>query len=147
MKPAVPFGQAKGLIKLPASGTIIRDYGDQDDLGIRSQGVAIETRAQAQVVSPSDGWVSYAGEFRSYGQLLIINAGGGYHILLAGMEEIYVRRGQFVLSGEPVASMGEATASESRSGNVANPSLYVEFRKNEEPIDPKPWWASELAKG
>jgi len=147
MKPAVPFGQAKGLIKLPASGTIMRDYGDQDDLGIRSQGVAIETRAQAQVVSPSDGWVSYAGEFRSYGQLLIINAGGGYHILLAGMEEIYVRRGQFVLSGEPVASMGEATASESRSGNVANPSLYVEFRKNEEPIDPKPWWASELAKG
>lgn len=147
MKPAVPFGQAKGLIKLPASGTIIRDYGAQDDLGIRSQGVAIETRAQAQVVSPSDGWVSYAGEFRSYGQLLIINAGGGYHILLAGMEEIYVRRGQFVLSGEPVASMGEATASESRSGNVENPSLYVEFRKNEEPIDPKPWWASELAKG
>jgi len=147
MKPAVPFGQAKGLIKLPASGTIIRDYGDQDELGIRSRGVAIETRARAQVVSPSDGWVSYAGEFRSYGQLLIINAGGGYHILLAGMEEIYVRRGQFVLSGEPVASMGEITASESRSGNVANPSLYVEFRKNEEPIDPKPWWASELAKG
>lgn len=147
MKPAVPFAQAKGLLMLPASGSIIRDFGDQDDLGIESQGVSIETRGEAQVVSPADGWVSYAGEFRSYGQLLIINAGGGYHILLAGMEEIHVRRGQFVLSGEPVASMGEASASESRSGKEARPSLYVEFRKNEKPIDPKPWWASELAKG
>jgi septal ring factor EnvC (AmiA/AmiB activator) len=147
MKPAVPFAQAKGLLMLPASGSIIRDFGDQDDFGIESQGVSIQTRGEAQVVSPADGWVSYAGEFRSYGQLLIINAGGGYHILLAGMEEIYVRRGQFVLSGEPVASMGEASASESRSGKEARPSLYVEFRKNEKPIDPKPWWASELAKG
>jgi septal ring factor EnvC (AmiA/AmiB activator) len=147
MKPAVPFAQAKGLLMLPASGPIVRDFGDEDDLGIESKGVAIETRASAQVVSPADGWVSYAGEFRSYGQLLIINAGGGYHILLAGMEEIYVRRGQFVLSGEPVASMGEASASEDRSGNEARPSLYVEFRKDEKPIDPKPWWASELAKG
>ncbi len=147
MKPAVPFAQAKGLLMLPASGPIVRDFADEDDLGIESKGVSIETRARAQVVSPADGWVSYAGEFRSYGQLLIINAGGGYHILLAGMEEIYVRRGQFVLSGEPVASMGEASASEDRSGNEARPSLYVEFRKDEKPIDPKPWWASELAKG
>lgn len=147
MKPAVPFAQAKGLLMLPASGSIIRDFGEQDDFGIESQGVSIRTREQAQVVSPADGWVSYAGEFRSYGQLLIINAGGGYHVLLAGMEEIYVRRGQFVLSGEPVATMGEASASESRSGKEARPSLYVEFRKNEKPIDPMPWWASELAKG
>jgi len=147
MKPAVPFAQAKGLLMLPASGPVVRDFGETDDLGIESKGLSIETRQNAQVVSPADGWVSYAGEFRSYGQLLIINAGGGYHILLAGMEEIYVRRGQFVLSGEPVAAMGEASASESRSGNKARPSLYVEFRKNEKPIDPKPWWASDLAKG
>jgi len=147
MKPAVPFAQAKGLLKLPASGSIIRDFGDKDDLGLESKGVSLRTRTRAQVVSPADGWVSYAGEFRSYGQLLIINAGGGYHILLAGMDEIHVRRGQFVLSGEPVASMGEASASQSRSGKEARPSLYVEFRKNEKPIDPKPWWASELAKG
>ncbi len=147
MKPAVPFSQAKGLLKLPASGSIIRDFGDQDDLGLKSQGVSIKTRDSAQVYAPADGWVSFAGEFRSYGQLLIINAGGGYHVLLAGMKEIYVRRGQFVLSGEPIAAMGEATVSGNTSGNEAHPSLYVEFRKNEEPIDPKPWWASDLAKG
>ena len=147
MKPAVPFAQAKGLLKLPASGSIIRDFGEEDDLGIESKGVFIDTRQRAQVVSPADGWISYAGEFRSYGQLLIINAGGGYHLLLAGMDEIYVKRGQFVLSGEPVAAMGEAPEAEGRAGNEADPSLYVEFRQNEKPINPEPWWASDLAKG
>jgi murein hydrolase activator len=57
-------------------------------LGGNERGISIETRAGAQIVTPSDGWVVYAGNFRSYGQLLIINAGGGYHILLAGMERI-----------------------------------------------------------
>jgi murein hydrolase activator len=147
MKPAIPFAQAKGLLKLPASGSITRDFGETDELGLVSKGISISTREGAQVVSPADGWVSYAGEFRSYGQLLIINAGGGYHLLLAGLKDIYVRQGQFVLTGEPVASMGEASASESRSGKEARPSLYVEFRKNKKPINPKPWWASELAKG
>lgn len=147
MKPAVPFAQSKGLLMLPASGSIVRDFGETDNLGIESKGVSIKTREDAQVVSPADGWVSFAGEFRSYGQLLIINAGGGYHILLAGMDEIHVRRGQFVLSGEPVASMGDETASENRAGDETRPSLYVEFRKNEKPINPKPWWASDLRKG
>ncbi|MFP4538375.1 MAG: murein hydrolase activator EnvC family protein [Dichotomicrobium sp.] len=132
---------------LPASGSIVRDFGETDNLGIESKGVSIRTRQDAQVVSPADGWVSFAGEFRSYGQLLIINAGGGYHVLLAGMDAIHVRRGQFVLSGEPVASMGNETASESRAGDETRPSLYVEFRKNEKPINPKPWWASDLRKG
>jgi len=147
MKPAVPFAQAKGLLMMPASGSIVREYGETDNLGIDSKGISIETRPGAQIVAPADSWVSFAGEFRSYGQLLILNAGGGYHILLAGMEEIYATRGQFVLSGEPVASMGEASASESRTENPARPSLYVEFRKNEKPINPNPWWASDLTKG
>ena len=70
------------------------------------KGVSIATRAGAQVTAPADGWVVYAGPFRSYGQLLILNAGGGYHVLLAGMERISVDLGQFVLAGEPVAVMG-----------------------------------------
>ena len=147
MKPAVPFAQAKGLLVMPASGSIVREYGETDNLGIDSKGISIETRSEAQIVAPADSWVSFAGEFRSYGQLLILNAGGGYHILLAGMDEIYATRGQFVLSGEPVASMSEASASESRTENPARPSLYVEFRKNEKPINPNPWWASDLTKG
>ncbi len=147
MKPAVPFAQAKGLLLMPASGPVLRRYGDTDDMGIKSKGISIETRPRAQVVSPADGWVSYAGPFRSYGQVLIINAGGGYHILLVGMDDIHVTQGQFVLSGEPVATMGSKPDAEPRSGNAARPSLYVEFRKDQKPIDPQPWWAAGLREG
>lgn len=147
LKPAVPFAQAKGLLLRPASGEVIRRYGEADDLGIKSKGIHIETRERAQIVSPADGWVSYAGPFRSYGQVLIINAGGGYHILLVGMEDIHVTQGQFVLSGEPVATMGTRPSGEARSGNQAKPSLYVEFRKDQKPINPRPWWAAGLREG
>ena len=84
----------------------IRDFGAADGLGGTEKGLSIATRAGAQVTAPCDGWVVYAGPFRNYGQLLILNAGGGYHVLLAGMERISVDLGQFVLTGEPVAVMG-----------------------------------------
>jgi septal ring factor EnvC (AmiA/AmiB activator) len=96
-----------------------------------------------QVTTPCDGWVVYSGPFRSYGQLLILNAGGGYHVLLAGMERISVNIGQFVLTGEPVGTMG--TASQVASILAAAPSqpvLYIEFRKDNTPIDPGPWWTA-----
>ena len=91
LAPAVPFADAKGLLPMPANGRVIRAFGEADGLGGTSQGLSLATRASAQVSSPSDGWVVYAGPFRSYGQLLIINAGDGYHVLLAGMERIDVR--------------------------------------------------------
>ena len=76
--------------------------------------MSIATRTGGQVSSPADGWVVYAGPFRSYGQLLIINAGDGYHVLLAGMERIDVQLGQFVLAGEPVAAMASPKIGERR---------------------------------
>ena len=97
----------------------------------------------AEITAPCDGWVVYAGPFRSYGQLLILNAGGGYHVLLAGMERISVDLGQFVLTGEPVAVMGgEAQVSAAVATGSKQPVLYVEFRKDGTPIDPSPWWAT-----
>ena len=87
----------------------------------------------------------YAGPFRTYGQLLILNAGGGYHVLLAGMDRISVDLGQFVLTGEPVAVMGERRGSQASAAVTAGsnqPVLYVEFRKDGTPIDPSPWWAA-----
>jgi septal ring factor EnvC (AmiA/AmiB activator) len=86
--------------------------------------------------------VVYAGPFRSYGQVLILDAGGGYHVLLMGMERISVDPGQFVLTGEPVAVMGGGSqvASAAAIGST-QPVLYVEFRKDGTPIDPSPWWA------
>lgn len=146
IKPAVAFASAKGQLPLPARGQRIRTFGAADDFGGKSKGISLETRADAQVTSPSDGWVVYAGAFRSYGQLLIINAGGGYHILLAGMRQIDVSLGQFVLAGEPVAVMGAAAQAESKRAEKGRPVLYIEFRKDGQPIDPDPWWAEGTEK-
>jgi septal ring factor EnvC (AmiA/AmiB activator) len=85
----------------------------------------------------------YSGHFRNYGQLLIINAGGGYHVLLAGMERISVDLGQFVVTGEPVAAMGGGAQSAAAiAGGATQPVLYVEFRKDGVPVDPGPWWVA-----
>jgi len=160
--PAVAFSQAKGLLPLPVAGVTLRSFGAPDTVGGNEKGLTIATRAGAPVSAPADGWVVYAGPFRSYGQLLIINAGGGYHILMAGMERITVELGQFVLAGEPVAVMGSASrspaapvrgaggpgapaqGSPAQGAAVATgqPQLYVEFRKDGVSIDPSPWWAA-----
>jgi len=145
IKPAVPFETAHGLLALPASGTLSRQFGEADGFGGVSKGLSLTTRAEAQVTAPSDGWVVYAGPFRTYGQLLIINAGGGYHLLLAGMERIDVELGQFVLTGEPVAVMGGKAplVSPAVASDANPPTLYVEFRKDGVAVDPAPWWASK----
>ena len=151
MAPAVAFVSAKGRLSLPVSGTKVREFGAPDGAGSNEKGVSIATRPGAQVTAPCDGWVVYAAPYRSYGQLLILNVGGGYHVLLAGMERITVDPGQFVLTGEPVAVMGSGTrvASNSAAGSSsaigsAQPVLYIEFRKDGTPIDSTPWWATTV---
>ncbi|MEM7397801.1 MAG: peptidoglycan DD-metalloendopeptidase family protein [Pseudomonadota bacterium] len=146
MTPARPFDEIKGSLRLPAQGRQTGQFGDKDAAGSALQGVSLQTRSEARVTAPADGWVVYSGPFRSYGQLLIINAGGGYHILLAGMSRIDVSLGQFVLAGEPIAVMGNATASSNRGGQNSRPVLYVEFRKDGRPIDPGPWWTEASGK-
>lgn len=143
LEPAMPFAQARGLLAMPANGAVIRRFGAPDEFDAAARGISIATRSGAQVIAPSDGWVVYAGAFRSYGELLILNAGDGYHVLLAGMGTIAVELGQFVLAGEPVGSMsGQALAStEIVTVEQRQPILYVEFRKDGESIDPAPWWA------
>jgi septal ring factor EnvC (AmiA/AmiB activator) len=142
IKPAIPFASARGKLPLPAQGRRALDFGDKTQYGGKSKGIVIETRYAAQVTSPCDGWVVYAGEFRSYGQLLIINAGDGYHVLLAGLSQIDVQPGQFVLAAEPVGTMSGGRRISPASAQVSGPVLYVELRKEGRPIDPDPWWAS-----
>ncbi len=147
LKPTISFRKSKGSLLMPASGRHLLKFGDKTRFGTKSKGIAIATRPAAQITSPSDGWVVFAGPFRSYGQLLIINGGGGYHVLLAGLSQIDVSLGQFVIKGEPVGIMGErAKTSQPESGQDANPVLYVELRKKGQPINPKPWWARETKK-
>src|SRR6202453_1951053 len=143
LSPAIAFAAARGLFALPVNGTKIREFGGSDGSGGLEKGISLATRAGAQVTTPCDGWVVYAGPFRSYGQLLILNAGGGYHVLIAGMERISVNIGQFVLTGEPVATMGtKSQVASILAANASQPVLYVEFRKDGTPIDPGPWWAA-----
>jgi septal ring factor EnvC (AmiA/AmiB activator) len=143
LSPAIAFASAKGLLAFPVNGSKIRDFGGSDGAGGVEKGISLATRAGSQVTTPCDGWVVYAGPFRSYGQLLILNAGGGYHVLIAGMERISVNIGQFVLTGEPVATMGSTSLVASILATTASqPVLYVEFRKDGTPIDPGPWWAA-----
>ena len=143
LTPAIAFASAKGLFALPVNGTRIREFGGSDGAGGVEKGISLATRVGAQVTTPCDGWVVYAGPFRSYGQLLILNAGGGYHVLIAGMERISVNIGQFVLTGEPVATMGTTSQVASiLATNASQPVLYIEFRKDGTPIDPGPWWAA-----
>src|SRR3954471_9700377 len=143
LSPAIAFASAKGLLALPVNGLRLRGFGDSDGAGSAEKGISLATRPGAQVTTPCDGWVVYAGPFRSYGQLLILNAGGGYHVLIAGMERISVNIGQFVLTGEPVATMGTTSQVASiLAASASQPVLYVEFRKDGTPIDPGPWWAA-----
>ena len=142
--PSISFDQAKGLLPMPANGKLLKAYGESDGLGGRTQGISLATRTAAQVNSPVDGWVVYSGPFRSYGQLLIVNAGDGYHVLLAGMERIDVQLGQFVLAGEPVATMAAQRLASAGVVDIVStqPVLYIEFRKDGNSIDPAPWWAA-----
>jgi septal ring factor EnvC (AmiA/AmiB activator) len=143
LTPAIAFASARGLFAFPVNGRKIREFGGSDGSGGVEKGISLTTKAGAQVTTPCDGWVVYAGPFRSYGQLLILNAGGGYHVLIAGMERISVNIGQFVLTGEPVATMGSTSQVASILATTASqPVLYVEFRKDGTPIDSGPWWAA-----
>lgn len=141
------FASLQGRLVLPASGKSIRHFGDKDGVGGSMMGQVVETLPAATITSPSDGVILYAGVFRSYGQLLILDAGNGYHIVMAGMGRIDVTQGQFVLAGEPVGAMGEkllASVAPIEVGNGA-PLLYIEFRKDGKPVDPAPWWSERLS--
>ena len=141
--PAISFAAAKGLLPQPVEGFQLASFGQNDGAGDKTKGISLEARENVRVISPADAWVVYAGPFRSYGQLLIMNAGQGYHIVLAGMEKINIQPGQFVLLGEPIGTMGAQRIASAGlvDVNTTKPILYVEFRKDGKSIDPNPWWS------
>ncbi len=130
-----PISRAKGRLPLPVIGRIKGRYGEVIRPGITRKGIEIETAARAQVVAPYDGKVVFAGNFRGYGRLLIIEHSEGYHSLLAGMTRIDGTPGQWLLAGEPVGVMGPAAEEK--------PSLYVEFRRKGQPVNPLPWLVTQ----
>ena len=149
LSPAVDFAAERALLALPVAGHVVKRFGAADEFGGAEKGLSIATLPQAVVSAPSDGWIAFSGPYRTYGQILIINAGSGYYIVLAGMKAVTVTPGQFVLAGEPVATMGDGsvrTAAAISLGAV-EPILYVEFRKDGAAVDSTPWWSkAELEK-
>lgn len=169
LQPRQPFAERRGQVGLPVSGSIARVFGQPDGMGGAERGITISSIPGAIVTAPADGWVHFAAPYRGYGQLLIINAGSGYHVVLAGMDRLAVEMGQFVLAGEPVGFMaggrpapaaGSAPAGSGLAGSGSNaqsssggqsslgasvPALYVEFRKDGSPVDPSPWWSTQSA--
>ncbi|MHA7898796.1 MAG: murein hydrolase activator EnvC family protein [Henriciella sp.] len=129
--PRPTVSQPLGVLALPATGRMIRTWGDRMPGGAKSENVAFATRSGAQVTAPISGTVEFSGPFRSYGQLLILSTSDGYHVLLWGMSSSYVTVGQSVQQGEPVATMAERANGE--------PELYMEVRKGGEPMDPAKW--------
>lgn len=143
LAPAVAFADLRGRLPAPVAGPVVRRFGAPDGFGGKEKGLSIAARENGVVAAPCDGWIAFSGPYRSYGQLLIINAGGGYYVVLAGMSRTSVNVGQFVLAGEPIASMGDGAAQTAATIAIGakQPILYVEFRKDGASIDSGPWWA------
>ncbi|MDA1323926.1 MAG: peptidoglycan DD-metalloendopeptidase family protein [Proteobacteria bacterium] len=119
---------------LPVRGRIDRRFGHRLVNGGNTRGVSIKTRPGSMVIAPRDGLIVFAGPFRGLGQLLIIEYEAKYHLLLAGLGRIDKQVGENVLAGEPVGIMN--------ASQNAGPALYLELRRNGQPINPLPWLAA-----
>jgi len=124
----------RGDFTVPVAGTIFRAWGDPGEGG-PALGVSYHTPPSAHVVSLCGGKVAFAAPFRSYGLLLIVDCGGGYHAVMAGFERLDAKVGHSVAAGEPVGVMPgwEPGATGGR------PALYVELRRDGQPVNPAPW--------
>lgn len=153
LAPAAPVRQKKpadlrifpkNLAKLtsPASGPVVQKFGAKTDTTGTMKGVEIETRPGAQIVATFDGQIVFEGPFRGYGQILIIEHGGGYHTVLAGLDRVVVQVGQWLKAGEPIGRMGASGRTEDGTES-GRPRLYVELRRDGEPIDPAPMLAAQ----
>ncbi len=121
---------------IPASGPIVRRFGEALSSGGRSNGLTIAAAGGGQVVSPGAGAVQYVGPVKGWGVILILRLAGGYHLVLAGLERTSVSVGQSVAAGEPVGWMPDGRQSD---GQKTPRELYLEVREQGAPVDPGRW--------
>ena len=120
------FAEAKGGLLRPVSGSLIKKYGRGE------KGITFAGRASAKVLAPYAGRVEFSGPFKNYDNVVILNVGEGYFVLLTGLDELHIDAGDNVRRGEPVGALP----------NQSNSELYIELRKNGSPVDPGPWLAA-----
>jgi len=117
------FAEAKGNLLRPISGRIIKKYGRGE------KGLTFVGRASAKVLAPYAGRVEFSGPFKNYENVVILNVGDGFFVLLTGLDELHIDAGDNVRRGEPVGALPGRSNSE----------LYIELRRNGSPVDPSPW--------
>lgn len=127
-KPRQKIG-VSGASQLPISGIIRVGYKQSDHLGAKSKGITIEGRAGALVITPMDGKIQFAGTFKRYGNIVIIEHAKGFHSLIAGLNQINSVIGDHVKSGEPIGILPNSSL-------IPRPTLYYELRKNGKPVNP-----------
>ncbi|MEM6907585.1 MAG: peptidoglycan DD-metalloendopeptidase family protein [Pseudomonadota bacterium] len=111
--------------QLPVGGRIITGFGEAQSSGLRSKGLEMSTASSGQVVSPGAGRVAFAGPYRGYGRIVIIEHEGGWTSLVTGLERTDIAVGEDVISGSPLG-VAAGTA----------PLIALELRKSGEPVNP-----------
>ena len=146
--PQREFASAKGELPWPVAGTILRHAGQPDAAGITRPGVVIATPPRAIVTAPWAATIRYRGPLLDYGNVIVLEPGGGYLIILAGLDTVYGNVGDVIAAGTPVGLMGgkdadpqEFLASAADGGGVgAAETLYMELRQGTKPVDPEDWF-------
>lgn len=126
------FSDSKNKLRAPVSGRLSKTYSPT------RKGITVTTAKKAQIVAPAASRVEFAGPFKNYESVVILNVGDGYFILLTGVGEIYVDTGEMLRPGEPIGLMPFNT-------NTAA-ELYIEFRKNGTTVNPMPWFGTTFAR-
>ncbi len=129
--PGLASGGAGRLIA-PVAGQAVRGGGSEAG---SSEGVSLLAGPGARVVAPCTGRVVFAQPFRSYGRLAILDCGGGWHVVLGGLERLDVPAGRAVSAGEPIGAMPDW---DPQAPAATRPTLYVELRRGGQAVDPAP---------
>ena len=142
------FTDQQGRMLLPVFGTLIRRADEADAAGVRRPGITLATRPQALVTAPHAATIRYLGPLLDYGNVMVLEPGGGYLLVLAGMTVVYGEVGEVVAAGAPLGLMGGETgndgllaANENGSGARETETLYIEMRQGAAPVDPAAWFA------
>lgn len=149
------FSAAKGTLPLPVLGTLLRRPDEADAAGIRRPGLTLATQGRALVTAPWPATIRYRGPLLDYGNVMILEPGDGYLLVLAGLHTVYGEVGEVVAAGAPLGLMGgtepgssEFTAAATDgSGPRDTETLYMELRQGASPVDPMDWFAATARTG